>query len=1806
MLALILLNFVHETYSYTANRAPFSSPKGNDHDSILVQWDEYQSQIGGSVDFYELSYRPSFDPHWHIADGRVGSSGANRTQAQILSVRVDDGKDLSSTKGTFTLGINFGGLNPQDFEHTARTPRIPFDASASQLKTALSFLSEITVLTVKRCDEFGTSSISNGGFDGWLHGCPYGDQGGYRWLIVFESLGRDSTFPKLYAYRENLGSTWSGVGEQVFVSRVHGGTVAPSLCLNGKCSYNVQDLEEATPYLFRLRAHRNIIGWTDYSPASEPIFTKQYRPPAKPRVPILLSIQQTSLLFSIVAPSNVQGVLYFESAYRKVGDQVWLTGPTLDVSDSGDEDNNALTLDYYSLQLTGLQSGIEYELRVRAANIVGIGPFSSVTAPAMTAIDSQAIAAVIPPIITKEGISAQSVLATIEAVPDESIDIFQNDYKLEYKQSNRDNWVAFPKKINLSIRKTGVEVQEVSVRSDSPLGCDGNFWIKLQGAAPDLVDSSVTAAIPFSATEEEIVEAILAIPRIARSGARVSARRKNNQFNGYTWVFDIEGMGNIETFQNERNDLRNKETGGLCWTGAGFVTKTSTIRDGVDVLIPSKEDILVMGLIPQTDYDFRAVRFDDRSKAPTYSEVVTVTTTPLFGNLPESEIVMEERNRDAHNPYLAGQYAVGGYGSVAARNQDFHYATDIAEGGDSGESGSDGQCVVVSFTPKRDQAYSTDFYFFEGQTVQHFVPVIESHRSQITRLTIKCWGGGGAGGQLSNYENILEGMSGREKLSQGGGGSFAQITLDVLPGEVFNIDVAGGGKAPRGEFGGDGGYGGGGSGGNARKGGGGGGGGGCSVVTTVDGTVVLVAAGGGGGGSTDYCCGHGGAGGGTSPGQRGLFSGDVTPWPLASKSRPTPITRRNEYTSPLCPPGVQGLWCTSPWDVEPLSLPAEHLNLEYGESPNANYSRWAEGGYGGTLDAGGMSGVSGNYQTTVAGSSRIIPFDDGRSSMYGQDKETALYPAQHGRHLKGGAGASWKKGGGGGGAGYFGGGGGGSGYDAAGGGGGISYVNTNLAINNAKATTLGSVTPTPFVSYIAESSAEISWSGMWTDSRGRSADKYVVEISEGLYSEDFAYVATVDAQADARNEAVEKRFSFLIEGLEERSNYAVRTVPLLRHGRGEPSGILKLLTLSKAENYWEPVVGHRNAIAASRRGLSAPVLMRPHLDVGVEIFASRTTENALRVSDSPIDDTPDLPSSRRGQSLSLIDSYVYMFGGRTDGYTCAFTYKDTLDLGNPISGRKVSPCATVKNEVNELWRFDIYDYRWVYIKVFNSSMGVPAPREQHSAGVLGGDIYIFGGKSRGAFPSTKDNVFGDLWRLVVQPNLVLNFSYAESKPVHLPEGYREKFLVNLTHEMDPYISTEIDSDLLDLYTARSGSCITDLVVSVSFFHPCVSQLRMSLQGPGQSTASPNFHPHSYEEEVLLFDQRKTNTSACAGGNFTFVFDEDGAHETSTCCANSGWHSFKPDGRLYEYIGASPFVEWTLVVEDMHIDGFSTVLYDFEVSFDVTPCHREYYWEKVVAVNPEDQPEARYQSRMLICGSDLFIFGGRGDGDTILNDLYRYNRVNNEWTMLTPRDFDLTFNTASMVGTNIAVTTWGVLRFGGYIRLPSMTDGESYVNDVYLMDPISLHWRRVELDPTVMVPLGRYLSSIVFIPSSSMRWRTQFSYRTLFDQRITSTHANFAGSNADSLLIFGGHNGATGSLEDGATGGMLNDMWHLRLANWSLTSSRDAHNAYIERACQWRIDDTTNNMCISGGTGAECKLRDLLLLAWCNGANQTMG
>jgi hypothetical protein len=253
---------------------------------------------------------------------------------------------------------------------------------------------------------------------------------------------------------------------------------------------------------------------------------------------------------------------------------------------------------------------------------------------------------------------------------------------------------------------------------------------------------------------------------------------------------------------------------------------------------------------------------------------------------------------------------------------------------------------------------------------------------------------------------------------------------------------------------------------------------------------------------------------------------------------------------------------------------------------------------------------------------------------------------------------------------------------------------------------------------------------------------------------------------------------------------------------------------------------------------------------------------------------------------------------------------------------------------------------------------------------------------------------------------------------------------------------------------------------------------------------------------------------------------------------------------------------------------------------------------------------------------FFLFQGRDRNDKKLSDLFRFDTITQEWTQLEPIAFNFPFDTANLAGSSIVLSKWGVLRYGGYLRQPFMATtfvhGQSYVSDVYMADPVTLRWRRVYVDKDGLqsggvvqregstVPAGRYLAASVFIPSTSLRPRHRRVYTERYHSPLPSTHANHAGSMSDSILVFGGHNGATGSFRGGENGGMLNELWMLRLANFSTAGSVYAQDHYREKHCAWRNNTRSSSAeqgvfaCLDATESmSPCELRDILLMAWCH-------
>jgi hypothetical protein len=294
---------------------------------------------------------------------------------------------------------------------------------------------------------------------------------------------------------------------------------------------------------------------------------------------------------------------------------------------------------------------------------------------------------------------------------------------------------------------------------------------------------------------------------------------------------------------------------------------------------------------------------------------------------------------------------------------------------------------------------------------------------------------------------------------------------------------------------------------------------------------------------------------------------------------------------------------------------------------------------------------------------------------------------------------------------------------------------------------------------------------------------------------------------------------------------------------------------------------------------------------------------------------------------------------------------------------------------------------------------------------------------------------------------------------------------------------------------------------------------------------------------------------------------------------------------------------------------------WSLNASVKACFERHSWTNITAAATGAKPSARYAAKSFVHKDSLFIYGGRDRQDSPLFDLYRLNTTSLRWTALRPSGFrEAALDTASMSGASFSLTFWGLIRFGGLYRVPSNSESQStYANDVYVMDPVTMKWSYLATDaddalssssaPATpsLIPARRYLAAMVNIPSRFVWWRqSNTSYRALYDQRLPSSSSNFAGSEIDSLMVYGGFDGATGAMRDGSSGGLLSDMWQLRLGNLSTPERRERQRAYIRKHCAWRTADVSASpppgcfsASASSSSGPACALRDLLLTIWCS-------
>lgn len=788
-------------------------------------------------------------------------------------------------------------------------------------------------------------------------------------------------------------------------------------------------------------------------------------------------------------------------------------------------------------------------------------------------------------------------------------------------------------------------VQEVKTRSEAGSIIDSGAFtlsINYRGATDfDPGSAGKTGLIPFDATAEQVKSALEELEPLKNG---VEVRRSGPDANGgYTWRITLDwDAGVLKAGVDVRDDLprliANPVALGGTWNQAGSGVVAITLRDAERAQLLDLVSFTVPDLLPSTLYQFRvrAVSVAGTSDWSLPSHRVRTETPP-----PLTELQLSLQ--DGHFPNISlplaplpqGARMLGGDGRFmpGPAVADPDYLLGVGNGGGPGEDGGPGLIVITSYLYNQGQVDKVLFQYqdpvvYNGRPQVYVVPESPVAGASIDFLDVKLWGGGGGGGNTN--------------FSTGGAGAFVQGRLAVRSGDTLLMLVGGGGQATAGDRGGAGGFNGGGDGGDGEI--GGGGGGGASMVTKAGVSYPLfTAAGGGGAGATDYCCGHGGPGSGASGVaiERGVGGNGATPEDTPRDNAGDAARKRNQFND----------------ERDETGLEAEHVHLDYGFAPGADYSEIANGGGGAGLVSGGAAGQSGSYVYRPSSQLRRRSFEF--NPQEGTD-ETAVNllsgavqrDATQGQRLQGGRGANGKEGGGGGGGGWYGGGGGGAGVDGAGGGGGSSYLHPQAMYESPFAIRPGALR----VLTVTATSVLLEWDGVQVGANGQLATAYTIEQSHGTNSDE--YVQIFFGTGDFRR--------YVATQLRPVTLYRFRLIatdPLT--GPGDPGTPVAVVTTSIPTNVWNRplaiAVGEGRA-GAGRRAVDAP-----------------TAEVSM------------LPTGLQGATLSPLLGFGFLFGGRSAGEDCD---QAVLKFCRHRTGVR-----------NDLWRVDPVTNAWYGRRVFCQTTG---------------------------------------------------------------------------------------------------------------------------------------------------------------------------------------------------------------------------------------------------------------------------------------------------------------------------------------------------------------------------------------------------------------------------------------------------------------------------------------------------------------------
>lgn len=1799
--------------------------------SVVLGWEAPQTGAG-NLDGYGVQVRRvgTGDEGWWDVPGAVkGIPGANHREIQEVVSRADPGESITS--GYFRLSLNWdegadliGPDNDFDPESATQTPHLAFDASEDDMKAALEFFDNIGVVEVRR---YGPD-----------------EQGGYRWKVTldWEMSAPRGDLPMLVVSDVKLDAQYTSGGSAVLVREVRKGTSGPSYCKSGdQCEHRIGALSPYTQYQFRVRA-RNPKGWSEWSAPSTVTRTSRTEVPATPNAPVLSGVPNAHRIVLELPddPPRPSGdnepLSAWQVQYQPVDGPpgMWYSLPTTDAAAEAKvyaapgEVSSTYPANAGTVPADGLAPSTQYRFRTRAVNRFGAGAWSAPSAVMSTAPGPPPAPIVHDPPFGAIGDTWVELSwdppAEVVSLPATQVGgqatrpVPVEKYAVQYRISDDDEWIMAEASIDAVAVSSVRDVQEVTTRVDPGMEINGGTWqlsLNAEGAA-DVGRESMTRTVPL-AWDAEASEVREALEALAPVGPVEVRRFGPDARGGFTWRITLDwGSGVGQT-------VAGVGSGGAS-RPAGSAATSPEVRTNVPLFVG--HGLQLKGGVWTGPGSSVVVR---RVRSARSAEMVEQPHFTVTGLEPGEIHVFRVRAESARG--------VGPWSAPTARVRTV--AAPVLWSGMPVDLDFDAQAIAEEEAGPQDplprglgaRSLSAD---------RHEI----AHAASSDPAYVAGVGVGGAphnaGGHGLAEFTTYSYDSRRAEVDRV---SFFYRPIEVYgetaqtfvvpesgrPGtDIHFVDV----KL----------WGAGGGGGFHPDGYGGGGGFVQGKVAAKTGDVFYLRVGGGGHGVTSGSAGMGGFngggdggngdyGGGGGGGATSLHAADGRILMIAAGGGGGGSSDyccahgggagAGDLGDGVVELGQSGLSPESTprdntGDLAPprneynderdeTGFPAHHQHLDHGFAPEADLSVIALGGGGAAPTDGGDAGRQGSYEFRLTGELRKRSFVHGGDAVNDFGDEAAVS-----RHLAGALSAvstSGQKlqGGRGGSSKEAGGGGGGGWFGGGGGGAGVDGAGGGGG-----------------VSYIRRSALYAPPLGPETPPAPTvvSVDATSVELSwpgvrvgprDGLLADEYYLSMSYGTHSHeffTIMRATKDERSFFKTGLHPRTTYRFRlTVATTNEGPLAPGPPVTVTTLGRDTNGWERVTPR--AVGQGRAG------------------------SGRRAVDAPTAEVALLPSPMQGASFTPVLDWGFLFGGRSTGEDCDQAIMDYCRLGVGVR--------------NDVWRFDPITDEWLQLDVIGQK---PAARERHIAANIGGNLVIFGGSDTPDDTGGGGEFFQDLWELDPDADEEERWYSYDTDPLasegqEIPEGEIFSRHINVETPLD--------------------RCVVETRVMVRLYHPCLSDLRVTVSGPidveyrepSRDFALGERHPLGLAqgEPTLLFmgglgsGVSSANPSlpcfdepANQQNNATEIwFYDDAERSASVCCPPGGgprgeWHGdYRPLDSLSRFREQPPTGEWKLDIYDKKVNGRRGRIFHWAVEFRTAPCNREYEW-----ILRHDgfglAPEARHDATGCVVDRSWYVMGGRAETETW--DLWRYDYDLNAWQDLDfvrPTDSD---HLVSHLGRTGMVSPWGILSWGGraaqqhHLAEPML----------WRYDPVSLEWVTTypphrdsplhtifgfEADPVFLdANLHDYPRHLEIDLSGSAAAISEHELPVFPGQRMHHAWALFGVYNTQSrargvklpvLYVYGGYDGAV----------ILDDLWRIHLRNPSNEVDRHQDDQrgisledsaggflaeeYFAAHCAWRVRNTTAYedtwLATCGASSRQpCSFDDILTQAYCTREYQSIG